>query len=158
MKAAPLTVALFVTLVAAVGCKDKNVEVDTSKAKAMASAPSAATATATPPATAATTKAAPAAGGATAGAGSCMHGDKSLCLDYVGLSSMEAGEEKADCEKEGGKWASAPCAALNALGTCSNPAGGTTKIKLYKGADFKTANEAKKAMCSDKGDAFVATP
>lgn len=108
-------------------------------------------------ATGASTAAAAAAAAAAAG-GSCNHTEQGMCVEYPSsLSASDAVDEKKDCEKDKGTWGASACPAANVLGTCTNPKqGGDMKIKLYKGTAFKSADEAKKAMCSDTGDSFVA--
>ena len=135
MKTPVLLALTAVSLVALAGCSKKD-----------------------PPAgdtTTGSTAAAAAAGGA---GGSCTHAEQGMCVEYPSsLSASDAVDEKKDCEKDKGTWGSGACPAANVLGTCTNAKqGGDMKIKLYKGTAFKSADEAKKAMCSDTGDNFVA--
>lgn len=124
------------------GCEDKK-----------PSAAPGATATATAAATAASTGAAPA-GSVAKGKASCFLSDRGMCTEYT---QADLADEKKECEKEQGKWSADACPNKDLVGTCTNAIAEGVKIMLYK-PTYASADEAKKVLCSDEGDKFVAAP
>jgi len=92
------------------------------------------------------------------GIGSCSFAaDRGMCMEFTATYGGAAAEEQRACEEEGGKWTTVGCPDAMVVGTCTNPAGAGAVIKLYS-SKFASPDEAKRALCSDKGDTFVPAP